>query len=64
MCLGMMMKNPLRNHLFEVLHYLSQEDESVEAYIDEDGELVFEIDYEEYMKMLKRIKEEEDGELS
>ena len=59
-----MMKNHLRNHLFEVLHYLSQEDESVEAYIDEDGELVFEIDYEEYMKMLKRIKGEEDGELS
>ena len=66
------MTNPPNSHLFEVLHYLSQEDESVEAYIDEEGEIVFEVDYDEFMKMIENFKEEvreemtggEDGELS
>ena len=51
-------------YFFEVLHYLSQEDDSVEAYIDEEGEIVFEIDYDEFMKMLDIAKGEENGEFS
>jgi hypothetical protein len=48
-------------YLFEFLHYLSQEDDSTEAYIDEDGEVVFEIDYEKFVEMLKRERGEDNG---
>ena len=56
------METPPNGYFFEVLHYLSQEDDSVEAYIDEDGEVVFEIDYDEFVKLLNVVKEEAKGE--
>jgi hypothetical protein len=39
--------------LAERLLILSEQSDAVESYIDEDGELVFEIDYDEFVKMIE-----------
>ncbi len=46
--------------LTERLLILSQQSDAVESYIDEDGELVFEIDYDEFVKMVKNWGKEDE----
>ena len=50
----------MEDDLFLDLQRLSQiEDSGVEVYIDEDGEIEFEIDYDVFMNMLKNENDNE-----